>query len=93
MFSITYPSHDERQRYAQEALRLRGAAVAGLLRKISFAGKAGGAAHVAGNPTVLAFLDGTRILAQLTENGAASISLTETVTFPAMDLLSFGALA
>ena len=35
MFSITYPSHDERQRYAQEALRLRGAAVAGLLRKIA----------------------------------------------------------
>ena len=35
MFSITYPTHDERQRYAQEALRLRGEAVAGLFRKIA----------------------------------------------------------
>jgi hypothetical protein len=35
MFSITYPSHDERQRYAQEALRLRGAAMAGLIRRLA----------------------------------------------------------
>ena len=35
MFSITYPSHDERQRYAQEALRLRGAAVAGLFSRLA----------------------------------------------------------
>ncbi len=35
MFSITYPSHDERQRYAQEALRLRGEAVASLFRKLA----------------------------------------------------------
>ena len=34
MFSTTYPTHDERQRYAQEAQRLRSAAVAGLFRKI-----------------------------------------------------------
>ena len=35
MFSTTYPSHEERQRYAREALRLRGEAVAGLFRKIA----------------------------------------------------------
>ena len=33
MFSITYPTHDERQRYAQQALRLRGAVVAGMIRR------------------------------------------------------------
>lgn len=35
MFSVAYPSHDERQFYAQRALRLRSAAVAGLVRQIA----------------------------------------------------------
>ena len=34
MFSIAYPSHAERQVYAQRAQRLRAAAVAGLMREI-----------------------------------------------------------
>jgi hypothetical protein len=34
MFSIAYPSHSERQVYAQRAHRMRGAAVAGLVRGI-----------------------------------------------------------
>jgi hypothetical protein len=35
MFSIAYPSHSERQIYAQRAHRLRSAAVAGLVREIA----------------------------------------------------------
>lgn len=35
MFSVAYPTHDERQLYAQRALRLRGAVVAGLVREIA----------------------------------------------------------
>ena len=35
MFSIAYPTHSERQIYAQRAHRLRGAAVAGLVREIA----------------------------------------------------------
>jgi hypothetical protein len=35
MFSISYPSHTERQVYAQRAHRLRGAVVAGLVREIA----------------------------------------------------------
>ena len=35
MFSIAYPSHSERQVYAQRAHRLRGAIVAGLVREIA----------------------------------------------------------
>ena len=35
MFSTAYPDHAERQVYAQRALRLRGAVVAGLLRDIA----------------------------------------------------------
>jgi len=35
MFSIAYPSHSERQAYAQRAHRIRGAAVAGLIREIA----------------------------------------------------------
>jgi hypothetical protein len=35
MFSITYPSHTERQVYAQRAHRMRGAAVASLVRGIA----------------------------------------------------------
>jgi hypothetical protein len=35
MFSIAYPNHNERQAYAQRAHRLRGAAVAGLVREIA----------------------------------------------------------
>ena len=34
MFSIAYPTHNERQIYAQRAHRMRGAAVAGLVREI-----------------------------------------------------------
>ena len=34
MFSTAYPSHSERQVYAQRAHRMRGAAVAGLVREI-----------------------------------------------------------
>jgi hypothetical protein len=34
MFSIAYPNHTERQIYAQRAHRMRGAAVAGLVREI-----------------------------------------------------------
>jgi len=34
MFSTAYPSHSERQIYAQRAHRMRGAAVAGLVREI-----------------------------------------------------------
>lgn len=35
MFSIAYPSHSERQVYAQRAHRERAAAVAGLVRGIA----------------------------------------------------------
>ena len=35
MFSIAYPSHTERQVYAQRAQRLRAAAVADLVREIA----------------------------------------------------------
>lgn len=35
MFSIAYPTHSERQIYAQRAHRMRGAAVAGLVREIA----------------------------------------------------------
>ena len=35
MFSITYPSHAERQVYAQRAHRLRGAVVVTLFRDIA----------------------------------------------------------
>jgi hypothetical protein len=35
MFSIAFPNHSERQVYAQRAHRLRGAAVAGLIREIA----------------------------------------------------------
>jgi hypothetical protein len=35
MFSTTYPSHSERQVYAQRAHRLRSAAIAGLVREIA----------------------------------------------------------
>lgn len=35
MFSTTYPDHTERQAYAQRAHRLRGAAVAGLIRDLA----------------------------------------------------------
>jgi hypothetical protein len=35
MFSIAYPNHTERQLYAQRAHRMRGAAVAGLVREIA----------------------------------------------------------
>jgi hypothetical protein len=35
MFSIAYPSHTERQVYAQRAQRLRAAAVASLVRDIA----------------------------------------------------------
>jgi hypothetical protein len=35
MFSIAYPNHTERQIYAQRAHRMRGAAVAGLVREIA----------------------------------------------------------
>ena len=35
MFSAAYPDHNERQIYAQRALRLRGAVVAGLLRDLA----------------------------------------------------------
>ena len=34
MFSIAYPSHSERQVYAQRAHRMRGAVVASLVREI-----------------------------------------------------------
>lgn len=60
---------------------------AGFTRAVTFGGKAGGTAHAAGNPTVIAFLDGTRILAQVAETGVAVISLTETVTFPSFTVL------
>jgi hypothetical protein len=35
MFSTTYPTHAERQVYAQRAHRIRSAVVAGLLRDIA----------------------------------------------------------
>lgn len=35
MFSISYPSHSERQVYAQRAHRMRGAVVADLFRDIA----------------------------------------------------------
>ena len=35
MFSIAYPTHSERQAYAQRAHRIRGAVVAGLFRDIA----------------------------------------------------------
>ncbi len=35
MFSVAYPSHSERQVYAQRAHRMRGAAVANLMREIA----------------------------------------------------------
>ncbi len=35
MFSIAYPNHSERQVYAQRAHRMRGAAVASLVREIA----------------------------------------------------------
>lgn len=35
MFSIAYPNHSERQVYAQRAHRMRGAAVAGLVRELA----------------------------------------------------------
>jgi len=35
MFSIAYPSHSERQVYAQRAHRMRGAVVASLVREIA----------------------------------------------------------
>jgi hypothetical protein len=35
MFSAVYPTHDERQVYAQRAHRLRGAVVAGLVLQIA----------------------------------------------------------
>lgn len=35
MFSIAYPNHSERQIYAQRAHRMRGAAVAGLVRELA----------------------------------------------------------
>lgn len=35
MFSIAYPSHTERQVYAQRAQRLRAAAVVSLVREIA----------------------------------------------------------
>lgn len=35
MFSIAYPNHSERQNYAQRAHRMRGAAVAGLVRELA----------------------------------------------------------
>jgi hypothetical protein len=35
MFSTAYPSHSERQIYAQRAHRLRSAALAGLVREIA----------------------------------------------------------
>jgi len=35
MFSASYPSHAERQVYAQRAHRLRGAVVAGLFRDLA----------------------------------------------------------
>ena len=35
MFSIAYPSHSERQIYAQRAHRMRGAVVAGLVRELA----------------------------------------------------------
>lgn len=68
---------------------------AGLSAKVRFGGIAGGAAHVAGNPTVIAFLDdaNSKILAQVAENGVGVVDLDNTVTFPAVDLLTFGALA
>lgn len=66
----------------------------GLSAKVRFGGKAGGTCHVAGNPSVIAFLNegSSTIVAQLVENGANSLSLTETVTFPAFDLIGFGSL-
>ena len=35
MFTIAYPNHAERQVYAQRAHRMRGAAVASLVREIA----------------------------------------------------------
>ena len=35
MFSIAYPNHAERQAFAQRAHRMRGAAVAGLVRELA----------------------------------------------------------
>lgn len=67
----------------------------GLARKVSFAGKGGGTVTVNGpvNPTVIAFLDGSIVLAQLTETGAANFVSGNSVTFPGLDVLAFGSLS
>ena len=61
----------------------------GLGLKIRFGGKTGGTSHVAGNPTKIAFLDGTRILATIDENTSTVLDpATNTgATFTAGDIL------
>jgi hypothetical protein len=69
----------------------------GLARKVTFAGKTGGAVTVTGpaDPTVIAFLDvaTSTILCQLSETGTATFATGGTVNFPAQDILTFGALS
>lgn len=68
----------------------------GLTRKVAFAGKAGGTVHVAGpaNPTVFVFAESSTstIHAMVTETGSSSFSAGDALTFPAINLVVFGAL-